>query len=290
MCIGLQTPAECRLYYYQGFHDVCAVLQLVLGERLARAAAPNLALIWLRDFMEPNLSSSMKHVECIHPILLRGDPELYRFLAAAADAGGGGKGGAEAFHTWFAVSWVLTWLSHDVRTINEAMRLMDLFLCSGPLMPVYASAAIVISARAKLLGLDPDELDMAVIHSTVVKLPGLPGFDVEKVATLALDLYERIPPETLNLATRVGQDSCVLRYRQDYLAVEDPGEAFDADAIRAVFTKRCADKPKSFLPPWMRQKPSRRTIALVVLGGSVLLATVLLSTLQSGLLVDHFSL
>lgn len=43
---------------------------------------------------------------------------------------------------YYALSWILTWFSHDLESLDKIARLFDLFVASSPLMPVYAASAV----------------------------------------------------------------------------------------------------------------------------------------------------
>lgn len=43
---------------------------------------------------------------------------------------------------YYALSWILTWYSHDFVRFDKVARLFDLFIASPPLMPVYCASAV----------------------------------------------------------------------------------------------------------------------------------------------------
>ena len=43
---------------------------------------------------------------------------------------------------FFALSWVITWFSHDIDDFTTVERIFDFFLTSNPVMPLYFSAAV----------------------------------------------------------------------------------------------------------------------------------------------------
>ncbi|KAI8924969.1 rab-GTPase-TBC domain-containing protein [Entophlyctis helioformis] len=274
------------LSYYQGFHDVCAILLLVLGERLATRAAPNLALMWLRDFMEPSLATTMTYTDCLSILVSRIDPELARTLADAENddmsnaspvpaSGGNGMSGPNAattrFQAIFAISWILTWFSHDVHNAHHASRLFDLFVSSSPLMPVYVAAAIVVSQKHTLMELDSD---MALIHNHLMRSgvasslgnrrrPAKPSHQdedtpppsqqqqqqssssavsvlgLERVIATALDMYDKFPPETTLLVSerrKLGTDTAASQYTAHTRPL-DPAAPFDDAAVHDMFNR-----------------------------------------------------
>lgn len=48
---------------------------------------------------------------------------------------------ASEVQPYFALSWFITWFSHNVPELDDAARIFDVFLSSHPLMPLYFAAA-----------------------------------------------------------------------------------------------------------------------------------------------------
>lgn len=96
------------LHYYQGFHDVCSVLVLVMGRRsLASPLAIRLASGYLREAMDESIKGAMQALSLILQILKRIDNKLWRVMAK------------EGMEPQFALSWVLTWFAHDLRSLSQ---------------------------------------------------------------------------------------------------------------------------------------------------------------------------
>ncbi|KAL4857897.1 TBC1 domain family member 20 [Chlorella vulgaris] len=157
------------LFYYQGLHDIAAVLLFVCGElpacRLLRALAEG----HLRDCTRPDLAAATETLRLLYPILEQCDPELYRYLI-----------------------WYMTWFAHDVPSQHQIARLFDLFLASHPLMPLYLAAG----NRRDILACGDDGL---AVYSVLKKMrflqPGQP--DADELAREAAALYQAIPPRWL---------------------------------------------------------------------------------------------
>jgi len=71
---------------------------------------------------------------------------------------------------FFALSWIITWFSHDVRDTAMVKRLFDFFIASHALMPVYMSIAMVLHPvnRTEILNA---ECDFASVHNVLSQLP-----------------------------------------------------------------------------------------------------------------------
>ena len=171
-----------ELFYYQGYHDIAGVLLFVCGERAATAMLERLALHHLRDCTLPSLEPVLETLTLMMPLLERADPVLHRHLSEA---------GVPPF---FAVSWMLTWHTHELGRLEDAARLFDLFLSSHPLMPLYAGVASVIAARGKVLAA---ERDAAELHHAISKVPLLGEMDADGVALAAIALMREHPPKAL---------------------------------------------------------------------------------------------
>ena len=170
------THAPRLVSYYQGFHDVAAVVTLVLDdERVARAACERLALFHLRDCTRPTLQPALDALELLPPLLRAVDPELHRhvFRVASGESGVG---------THFAVAWSLAWHLHGIgdedalkksargnaRRLAVASRLVDAFLTSHPAFPCYVGCASMRRHRTRLLRVGIEE--PAELHQALVKL------------------------------------------------------------------------------------------------------------------------
>lgn len=71
---------------------------------------------------------------------------------------------------YYALSWFITWFSHDVPRLESAARLFDAFLSSHPLLPLYVGAVAMRSQRGALLAAGRGECGMPALHSALVNL------------------------------------------------------------------------------------------------------------------------
>ena len=187
-----------RLCYFQGYHDVASIFLAALGgaslknnpstpsqqqnnnnnqpddcnstnSAAAQAASLGLELsskvlyqVSLSHFREPmntnflQLQTAMRMV--LFPLLRIIDPEVHAHLYGC---------GMEPF---FALSWLLSWFSHDIRDTTLVKRLFDFFLVSHPLMPMYLSVAMLChpSNRQEILS---TPCEFAELHSCLTGLP-----------------------------------------------------------------------------------------------------------------------
>ncbi|KAB5572119.1 rab-GTPase-TBC domain-containing protein [Coniochaeta sp. 2T2.1] len=184
------------LCYFQGYHDICQVLLLVLPPTLRSRAVARLSVLRIRDFMLPRLDPAIAQLRLIPDILRAADPALWRHLR-----------GTEPF---FALSGTLTMYAHDITTLGEIARLFDVLLAREPVFSVYMFATIVISRREELFDTPEDEPEM--LHSILSKLPK--PLDLDRLIADAVRLTERFPPEGLP-AWRTISGSSVLKTARD---------------------------------------------------------------------------
>lgn len=173
----LTSPQKMR--YYQGYHDVACIFLSVLGggngqrenvggipqdmEELAAAMGlelPSKVLLQvsqshLRDFLKSDFTELQTAMELtIFPLMAKLDPEIYNFLLVS---------GMQPF---FALSWVITWFSHEVRDTETVKRLYDVFIVSHPLMPIYLSVAMVLHPVNRQIVL-ASEHDFGTVHQAL---------------------------------------------------------------------------------------------------------------------------
>ena len=116
----------------------------------------------LSHFREP-MRDSFHEITCvlrvsIFPLMARFDPQVHDYLIEAN------------MEPFFALSWVLTWFSHDIKDVRVAARLFDAFIVSHPLLPIYVTVAMVLHPVNRRIILKT-ECDFAEIHSALCSLP-----------------------------------------------------------------------------------------------------------------------
>lgn len=170
------------LSYYQGYHDVCSIFLLVLGAKKAAQLCEKISTIFIRDAMMDTMSPILWQLELIPKIIAKRNPSLARLLSPLQEH-------------YYALSWILTWFSHDLYEQNDITRLFDLFVASNPIMPVYVAAALVLYHADTIRDLPSDlRTDSAILHTTISKLP-MQSFPVGEIISQASELYEAYPPE-----------------------------------------------------------------------------------------------
>lgn len=172
------------LRYYQGYHDVaCIILSTLSGSSPVRlrpsdkwfqsmegmAVATGLDMpaavllqvsqSHLRDCMRANFLQLQTCIRLtIFPLIAYFDRPVHEFLESCE------------MEPFFALSWVITWFSHEIRDTDLVKRLFDFFLVSHPLMPIYVAVAMVCHPlnRQDILHAD---CDFAAVHQALAALP-----------------------------------------------------------------------------------------------------------------------
>lgn len=192
-----------NLHYYQGFHDIISVFLLVLEEdQLAFALSEATCLQYFIDCMSPNFDNLSELMKLIMLIVEHVDSELFEYLE---------KSHVEPF---FATSWIITWFSHDIKSLEKIARLFDAMLCSHPSYCLYMCAAVsvvfcccdyrfvsyfstiqvLIYYRSEIM---EGECDFPTVHNFLVHIPSALGLPVEELIALSDLLMENLPLEDL---------------------------------------------------------------------------------------------
>lgn len=210
---------EGNLHYYQGLHDVAGVLLFVCGEPSAYRMLTRLATCHLRDCTRPRLDAVTESLTLLYPILQVADPELYAYITDLQEP---------ALEVpYFALSWHMTWFSHDVATLDQCARLFDLFISSHPLMPLYVAAVAVRSNREALLDCGPGAGDVVYSKLKGMQILGEGKLSVDELAQQAAALYRAAPPAHLvsKLGDKLKFSTTLFAYIEDqrWQVPEAPG-------------------------------------------------------------------
>jgi hypothetical protein len=87
-------------------------------------------------------------------------------LLDAADPPLGAHLASTGLQPFFALSWLITWWSHELDDLGPASRLFDWFLAGHPLLPLYLGVVLMASQREALLEI----ADMPELHSALTNL------------------------------------------------------------------------------------------------------------------------
>ena len=142
----------------------------------------------------------------------------------------------------FAISWVLTWFSHDLEKVTVVCRIFDFLLCSSPIMSVYLISALLIRHRDSILTIDLDDIVHMYRFLSKDMLMSVP---IEQVIEGAVSLYNSFPLRKLKSSQHysIGQYSCIDQYEQLFNTPKGffgkpIDECLDVTEIQSQFNKR----------------------------------------------------
>ncbi|KAI3317449.1 rab-GTPase-TBC domain-containing protein [Xylariaceae sp. AK1471] len=232
------------LCYFQGYHDICQVLLLVLPSALRAPAVSRLSVLRIRDFMLPTLAPSIVQLRLIPDLLYAVDPKLCQHLSQN--------------EPYFALSDTLTMFAHNVQRYSDIARLFDALIAREQVFSLYIFTQIVLRRRDELL--EHDEPDM--LHFALSKLPS--DLNLEAVIAEAAVLFERHPPESLRSWRRISSAS-VLKTTRDVKAVTSQslqdGRAFFDRQVREL---QWAERQQKM----MQMAWANRTLIFTILVGA----------------------
>jgi len=205
--------------YYQGLHDIAAAVVMCDRRRrgrgtsdgLSAAILERLALFHLRDHTRADLSGTMGMTAMWLDLMAKLEPRI-------ADA-------LERAPSFYTVKWFMCWFLHDVNDLVVSARLIDAFVVSHPLLPIYVAAALVMKNKHKVSiavsSGDSMELLMTMTKLSIVDVDASVDEQLAQ-AQEALDeafvLYERLPPHA---TFRFARNSASTRYPYPWES-EDP--------------------------------------------------------------------
>uniref|UniRef100_A0A8R1YA04 Rab-GAP TBC domain-containing protein n=1 Tax=Onchocerca volvulus TaxID=6282 RepID=A0A8R1YA04_ONCVO len=171
-----------RFHYYQGFHDVCLTLLLVLGKEKAEHVGTLLANNGIfRGYLLKKLEDTvLRDLDLMHVLLWKVDEELEKVIRAVQ------------LGSLFALSWPLTWFSHTLHHYHQIVLCFDFFLATHALTPIFLTSAVVLWRSSAVLNCSRD---MASIHHLLNVMPN--DIPVQALINDAQDLFRMFPPSRL---------------------------------------------------------------------------------------------
>ena len=182
-------------HYYQGFHDVAAVVLDVsgfhpAGERRALAICRALVRRRLSDACKKDFADVSTALKLLPPLIHALDGELGQILFRPHD-----PEFALLLEPLWALSWAVTLFAHNVDDRASLVVLWDRLLAAPPCFPLYLGAALVVHHRESLIATATEDDAAPFLHGALSKLPGLtsgPAWD--SIATSARRLLATTPP------------------------------------------------------------------------------------------------
>lgn len=226
------------LSYFQGFHDICQVLILVLTPAGAAPCVSRLSVLRIRDFMLPNLGPTTAQLRLLPDILGKADPELRRHVAS--------------IEPFYALAGTLTMYAHNIEAYHDIARLFDVLLAHEPVFIIYMFTQIVIDRRKEIFEIDEADLLQVVL----ARVP--PKMDIDALIARSVELYKHHPPETLRSWRRISRASALKTARDVQDAAKqtiEQGEAYFE--IQAKELRWIDVKDKMVMAAWRYRRPAR---------------------------------
>lgn len=172
-----------NLHYFQGFNSICTVFLLVGDEDLGFQMSYQCAELFIKDSMRRSFEEGVLiEMNLIYKLIERVDKSLNQKLQQIYSVE------TNMDSPMFSLSWVLTWLSHNIYSFDKLCRVFDFCLASHPLAPVYLSASIILSQKRSIMNCE----DMSEIHQHFHDL--VSGIDLEVICENSIKLMIKIDP------------------------------------------------------------------------------------------------
>ncbi|KAG6041667.1 hypothetical protein E4U41_002941 [Claviceps citrina] len=235
------------LCYFQGYHDICQVILLVLQPPWRACVVARLSVLRIRDFMLPSLEPTTAQLRLLPDLLAKADPKLRKHLATV--------------EPFYALAGTLTMYAHNIEAYRDIARLFDVFLAREPVFTIYVFAQIVINRRDEIL--DIDEPDM--LQVVLSKVP--PNMDLDVLIADAVHLFDCYPPHSLSSWRHISRYSALKTARDvDRCADQslEDGRAYFEEQAKQI---RWAELRQSIsMTLWKYRRPIR------LLGGAAAVA------------------
>ncbi|KAB8303480.1 hypothetical protein EYC80_004897 [Monilinia laxa] len=239
------------LCYFQGYHDICQVLLLVLPPTTRVPSVARLSVLRIRDFMLPLISPCFAQLNLIPSIISTVSPALCIHLSQTKP--------------FFALSGTLTMYAHDIQEYSDIARLFDVLLAREAVFSVYMFAQIVLSRSEELFQTPTDEPDM--LHSILSKLPK--PLDLESLIADTVELFQAHPPETLPRWRSISSASVLKTARSpDQITRQSlsDGRRYFAQQVNEL--QWAAKRSKLLEVMWKYRRPAK-AIAIAALVGII---------------------
>lgn len=149
-------------HYYQGLHDIASVLLLASNSNEVESLTLLQALMkcHLAPFTSTTMATTVKLLDVAWRLLEIADRPLHHHLETSGIAG----------TPVFALSWLITWLSHDLRCFSNIAKVFDELIPGHPLLIVYVIVALMHSERDFIINVLSAE-DPAPLFAALKRLP-----------------------------------------------------------------------------------------------------------------------
>jgi hypothetical protein len=103
---------------------------VVDDDQLAFALSESISRNFIADFMRSDFRNLCLFMRLIFDIIKIKDKKLYKHLKQSK------------IEPYVALSWLITWFAHDVKSLDEIARVYDAILSSPPIFSIYLCATV----------------------------------------------------------------------------------------------------------------------------------------------------
>lgn len=198
----LSRADNSNLNYYQGYADIACIIWNIFqndntsidhGDTTMTTAVKILSQLshrHLETIMSANFVPLQTTLSLIwNPLLDYVNPILFDVFQQAGIEEGS-----------FAISWILTWFSHDVKDTSVVKQLFDACLVSHALFPIYLSISLLNAHSSTLIELAQDGGEEA-LYPMLSQLPHTTQI-WQTILDDSLCLMERVPPHQLKALSK----------------------------------------------------------------------------------------
>ena len=158
-----------------------SVFLLTLGENLGYHCANIASNYILKDYMKNTFEEGVfPALDLAAKLLQLKDIELWNQVELC-----GGQ-------PTYALSWILTWFSHDIDDIAKVQLVFDACLATHPLFAVYITVAQILLSKRDLLEQETPEISGFIVFREMRENQ---SFNIEESIELAHKIYREFPPD-----------------------------------------------------------------------------------------------
>lgn len=292
----LRTNPE--LSYYQGYHDICTVFVIIFQNDLEMLfrVVNTFTLCHLRDFMMPNIDSTIQMLRLIPELTFKVDRSLHEEALM------------DNLEPFYCLSPLITLFSHDVVNFSTICQVFDFIIASG-------SISAVLYLYTSLLSIKKDQIFEKIsmvedsdcfskhdlIHDSLSKfLKSISAEDVDIGIKHSLKYVNKFPLSSLKTFKKINQYSVlktsppINEINQDVLLdrIQLSDSALLSKQIEAVKRITTTSKGNKGLFSFKNMLSSKRNQHLftvsITIGILSLLLNIILNKAGNTQLINHF--
>ncbi|PHH71778.1 hypothetical protein CDD80_4991 [Ophiocordyceps camponoti-rufipedis] len=215
------------LCYFQGFHDICQVILLVLGPARPAEVVARLSVLRIRDFMLPTLGPTTTQLRLLPDILSKADPEMRCHIAS--------------IEPFYALAGTLTMYAHNIEDYHDIARLFDVFLAREPVFSIYVFAQILINRRDEIFEVDESDMLQVILAKVPAKM------NLDDLIAKTVGIFNRYPPESLPSWREISKASVLktVRHVEDLADMSlDHGHVYFQQQVKEMWWSGVVDGAK----------------------------------------------